>query len=86
VFGWPFTDFGPGYAAFNDGRLDGGLALEGKPRTPPLVILYSINFEEGLQKVVASCGVIVKPFFPPWAGGGSTLPIMGFFVYSAPLP
>ncbi len=32
VFGWPFTDYGPDYAAFNDGRIDGGLTTEaGEP-------------------------------------------------------
>ena len=28
VFGWKFTDYGPGYSSFEDGRLTGGLRRE----------------------------------------------------------
>ena len=32
AFGWTFTDFGPGYTEFADGRMKGGFnALEGGP-------------------------------------------------------
>ena len=38
AFGWQFTDYGPEYAAFNDGRLDGGFRA-GEPHPGgPLVI------------------------------------------------
>ncbi len=30
VFGWEFTDYGPDYTSFNDGRLRGGLLLHRK--------------------------------------------------------
>ncbi|MGX7874163.1 VOC family protein [Mesorhizobium sp. ORM6] len=42
AFGWSFTDYGPTYCEFTDGRLTGGLTTGG-PIKPggPLVILYA---------------------------------------------
>jgi predicted enzyme related to lactoylglutathione lyase len=42
AFGWRFTDYGPGYCEFDDGRLKGGFA-QGSPAGSggPLVILYA---------------------------------------------
>ena len=42
AFVWTFTDYGPTYCEFSDGRLTGGLA-KGTPINPggPLVILYA---------------------------------------------
>ena len=42
AFGWTFTDYGPTYCEFSDGRLTGGFA-KGRPMNPggPLVILYA---------------------------------------------
>ena len=42
AFGWTFTDYGPTYCEFSDGRLTGGLA-KGSLMNPggPLVILYA---------------------------------------------
>ena len=34
-FGWKFTDYGPDYAAFEDGRLTGGFTTESKPGGAP---------------------------------------------------
>src|SRR5271169_1675673 len=31
VFGWQFTDYGPGYTSFHDGRLAGGFNGESQP-------------------------------------------------------
>ncbi len=31
VFGWEFTDYGPGYTSFHDGRLGGGFNGESQP-------------------------------------------------------
>ena len=47
AFGWTFTDYGPTYCEFSDGRLTGGLA-KGTPINPggPLVILYADNLGE----------------------------------------
>jgi len=30
AFGWTFTDYGPGYTSFDDGRLTGGFTTEAK--------------------------------------------------------
>ena len=39
VFGWKFTDYGPDYTSFEDGRLAGGFTTEGKvAQTGPLAV------------------------------------------------
>jgi hypothetical protein len=47
AFGWTFTDYGPTYCEFSDGRLTGGLA-KGSLMNPggPLVILYAEDLGE----------------------------------------
>ena len=63
-FGWRFTDYGPDYCAFSDGRLKGGFAATG-PVTAggPLVILYDAGLAEILCRIEESGGTIVKPIF-----------------------
>jgi catechol 2,3-dioxygenase-like lactoylglutathione lyase family enzyme len=34
AFGWTFTDYGPTYCEFSDGRLTGGLTQSGHPHGP----------------------------------------------------
>jgi predicted enzyme related to lactoylglutathione lyase len=60
AFGWTFVDYGPSYAAFNEG-LDGGFDAEGAPA--PLVILYAHDLEAMQAKVEAAGGVVVNPIF-----------------------
>ena len=61
AFGWRFTDYGPSYAAFDEG-LDGGFdANEATPK--PLPVLYAHDLEAMAQKVTAAGGEIVKPIF-----------------------
>lgn len=63
AFGWTFTDYGPDYAAFNDGALDGGFAKGTPAAGGPLVILYSNNLEASAE-IVAKCGgAIVKEIY-----------------------
>ncbi len=68
VFGWSFKDYGPGYAAFSDGRLDGGFGAQEEEgaKSGALVVLYADDLEATLARVKAGGGVIVKePFgFP----------------------
>jgi hypothetical protein len=64
AFGWRFTDHGPNYCAFSDGRLDGGFTT-GEPPRPggPLVILYANDLEDMQRRVEAAGGKIAKPIF-----------------------
>jgi predicted enzyme related to lactoylglutathione lyase len=64
AFGWQFTDYGPDYCAFSDGRLDGGFTTQGPVRPGgPLVILYAVNLEEMQRRVERAGGKIAKPIF-----------------------
>ena len=67
VFGWKFTDYGPEYSSFEDGRLAGGLHGGKKgARGGALVVIYAKALEEMRDAVVFSGGTIVaEPFdFP----------------------
>ena len=67
VFGWEFTDYGPEYTSFTDGRLGGGFALAPEVAAGgPLVVLYATNLEEIEASIRKSGGRIVRdPFeFP----------------------
>jgi len=67
VFGWRFTDFGDAYTAFAGEGLDGGFyraplaarASEGSA----LIIFYSRDLENTLQRVEQGGGTIIKPIF-----------------------
>lgn len=67
AFGWTFTDYGPEYRAFSDGKLDGGFrksTLRSTTETgAALVILYATDLEGTRDKVLASGGTIVKDIF-----------------------
>jgi len=63
AFGWSFTDYGPTYAAFNEG-LDGGFQAEtSEAPSAPLPVLYSEELEGTLAAVETAGGIIVKPIF-----------------------
>jgi len=63
VFGWTFTEFGPAYCEFTDGRLTGGFT----PGTPqpggPLIILYAEDLAETQRRVEAGGARITTPTF-----------------------
>lgn len=65
TFGWVFTDYGPDYAAFNDGSLDGGFSKGNKKSATgyPLVILFSTDLEASLNAVKSNGGEIVRTIF-----------------------
>ena len=64
VFGWTFTDYGPNYTSFHDGRLAGGFTTSAKPvKGGPLVVLYAKTLDDTRQKVVAAGGKIVAETF-----------------------
>jgi predicted enzyme related to lactoylglutathione lyase len=64
AFGWRFTDYGPGYCEFADGRLTGGFTTDGTPRPGgPLVILYADDLADAQRRLEAAGARIVKPAF-----------------------
>lgn len=64
AFGWTFTDYGPAYCEFTDGRLTGGLTTLGPPSPGgPLVILYADDLAATQARLEAAGASIVKPVF-----------------------
>ncbi len=64
VFGWEFTDYGPEYTSFTDGRLAGGFSVATEvPAGGPLVVLYSTSLAEIRDRVSESGGQIVREIF-----------------------
>jgi predicted enzyme related to lactoylglutathione lyase len=63
AFGWEFTDYGPDYCEFRDGRLSGGFTVGTVTPGGPLVILYASDLETTLHRVEAAGGLITKPIF-----------------------
>ena len=64
VFGWTFTDYGPDYCEFQDGRLTGGFTTEGTLRAGgPLVVLYGDDLPALTEAVRKAGGNISKPIF-----------------------
>lgn len=61
AFGWTFQDYGPTYAAFDQG-LDGGFDAD-SGSDKPLPVLFARDLEAMAAKVEAAGGVIVKPIF-----------------------
>jgi len=63
AFAWSFTDYGPTYAAYDEG-LEGGFQSDSAESTgKPLPVLYSENLEETLAAVENAGGRIVRPIF-----------------------
>ncbi|MBB3975129.1 hypothetical protein GGQ64_000305 [Rhizobium azooxidifex] len=66
AFDWTFTDYGPEYSEFQDGRLTGGFTTLApvKAAGGPLVILFADDLEDAVARVEKAGGRIVKPIFP----------------------
>jgi len=65
IFGWKFTDYGPDYTSFEDGRLAGGFSKElSVAHAGPLVVIYAHDLAATETKVRDAGGKIVKPPFP----------------------
>lgn len=63
AFGWTFQDYGPTYAAFDQG-LDGGFDADPAERTrAPLPVLYARDLEAMLERVEAAGGVILRSIY-----------------------
>lgn len=63
TFGWTFTDYGPSYTSFADGRLTGGFDTTETPGKTPLVVLYSSHLEATYEMVKENGGRIVRETF-----------------------
>ncbi len=64
VFGWKFVDYGPDYASFNDGKLDGGFRKESNiQRGGPLVVFYATELETVEAEIKKAGGTIVAEIF-----------------------
>jgi uncharacterized protein len=64
AFGWSFTDYGPAYCEFDDGRLKGGFAAGGTVRPGgPLAILYADDLEAAQRRLEQAGARIVRPIF-----------------------
>jgi uncharacterized protein len=64
AFGWTFTDYGPDYTSFEDGRLTGGFYRAETVRAGTvLIVLFAVDLAAAEERVRASGGTIVKPVF-----------------------
>lgn len=67
VFGWIFTDYGPDYISFADGRMAGGFARSDRPAPPvaggALVVLLDPQLEDAFRRVVDCGGKITRHIF-----------------------
>ena len=58
VFGWQFTDYGPDYTSFEDGRIAGGFRADETPGKSPLVVIYADDLD-ALKSRVTEAGAKV---------------------------
>ena len=64
VFDWEFTDYGPDYSSFSDGRLAGGFSVVPEVQAGgPLVVLYSTNLAEIEARIREGGGRITREIF-----------------------
>jgi predicted enzyme related to lactoylglutathione lyase len=63
VFSWVFTDYGPDYTSFHDGRMSGGFRADpnGVVPTNPLIVIFSLDLERIEAAVRSAGGKIVIP-------------------------
>ncbi len=64
AFGWRFTDYGPDYTSFEDGRMTGGFArTERVQRGGVLIVLFALDLGDAEARVRAAGGEIARPAF-----------------------
>lgn len=64
AFNWQYTDYGPAYTEFTDGRLTGGFTTGEAPRPGgALVIIYADNLADTQRRLEIAGAVITKPVF-----------------------
>lgn len=66
-FSWKFTDYGPEYRSFTDGKLDGGFYKSSQRSATDngaaLIVLYAHDLEATRDRIVAAGGVICREIF-----------------------
>jgi len=63
-FSWSFTDYGPEYTSFEDGRMAGGFRKEEtNTRNGVLIVLYHVDLEGSKSRIQAAGGSISKDVF-----------------------
>lgn len=64
AFGWAFTDYGPDYTSFNDGRLSGGFSSDQPSASgAPLTVIFADDLEVAERRVAEAGGKIVRPTY-----------------------
>jgi predicted enzyme related to lactoylglutathione lyase len=64
VFGWEFTDYGPTYTSFVDGKLAGGFTTDTPmTRGGALVVLFALELQAVKAKILVQGGKIVRETF-----------------------
>jgi uncharacterized protein len=63
VFGWKFTDYGPDYTSFEDGRIAGGFAKGTVAAAGTLVVIYVDDLPAAEKRVRDAGGRIMKETF-----------------------
>jgi len=64
VFGWTFTDYGPDYTSFVDGRLSGGFTTAAKVAAGGvLIVLYARDLAATHGNIITHGGSITKEIF-----------------------
>jgi predicted enzyme related to lactoylglutathione lyase len=64
AFGWKFTDYGPDYTSFEDGRLAGGFTKDRQVASGgPLIVIYGHDLAATERKVVEAGGHISREAF-----------------------
>jgi uncharacterized protein len=63
VFGWKFTDYGPDYTCFEDGKTTGGFSKGSVSPAGTLIVIYADDLKNTEQRVRSAGGEIVKETF-----------------------
>jgi predicted enzyme related to lactoylglutathione lyase len=64
AFGWKFTDYGPDYTSFEDGRLAGGFHQgTAAARGGALIVIFAVDLDAAEARVSQAGGAITKPAY-----------------------
>jgi len=65
LYGWEFTEYGPDYFSFDDGRLQGGIrrSEEPAPASGVLIVFFSENLERDQERVKELGATISQEIF-----------------------